>query len=146
MDFIIEELPVQNIVYMRRIGAYGTENYILMAKLKEWADKNGLLKDSIIYGIAQDNPANTPENQCCYDVCLIVKDDYPLDESIQRGEIPSGKYAIFTIPHTAEAVKKFWGTIMQEEKLQFDKTKPILERYKYKLVENGECEFCVPIL
>jgi len=39
-------------VYMRRTGAYGIQNYKLMAALKEWANRKGLLKDSIIYGIA----------------------------------------------------------------------------------------------
>jgi len=148
MDFIIEQLPNQPIVYMRRTGAYGSENYKLMETLKEWANQKGLLKDSIIYGIAHDNENTLPE-KCRYDVCLVVAIDCPVDESIKRGEIPDGKYAVFTIPHTAEAVQKFWASVIQEiqEKgLQFDMTKPILERYKYRLVEDGKCEFCVPIV
>jgi len=147
MDFIIEQLPIQPIVYMRRTGAYGSENYKLMAALKEWANRKGLYKDCIIYGIAQDNE-NTPPEKCRYDVCLVAGVDCPVDESVMRGEIPDGKYAVFTIPHTAEAVQKFWASIaqeIQEKGLQFDMTKPILERYKYRLIEDGKCEFCIPL-
>ena len=94
MNFIIEQLPEQPVLYMRRIGAYGVENYELMAEMKKWVDMRGLFKDSIIYGIAWDNPADTPPEQCRYDVCLVSSVDFPADESVQRGEIPGGKYAV----------------------------------------------------
>jgi len=148
MDFIIEQLPIQPTVYMRRTGVYGSENYKLMAAMKEWANRNGLLEDSIIYGIAHDDE-NTPPEQCRYDVCLLAEADCPVDESVQRGEIPGGKYAVFTIPHTAEAIQEFWSSViqvLQEKGLQFDAAKPILERYKYRIVEDGKCEFCIPLI
>ena len=149
MDFVIEHLPPQAMVYMRRIGEYGDENYELMSRLKEWADQQGLFKDSVIYGIVQDNPLDVPKEQCRYDVCLVASHDYPVDESVQRGEIVGGKYAVFMIHHTAEAVSEFWGKLMSiltEQDLRYDTKKPVLERYKYRLVEDGKCEFCVPIL
>lgn len=146
MDLNIEKLPIQPIVYMRRIGAYGPENHKLMEALKEWATRHGLLNDSVIYGIAYDNE-HTPPEKCRYDVCLVAA-DCPADESVQCGEIPAGQYAVFTIPHTAEAIQKFYGTLiqaLQEKGLQFENSKPILERYKKKLVDDGYCEFCVPV-
>jgi DNA gyrase inhibitor GyrI len=149
MDFVIEQLPVQPVLYMRRTGAYGVENYKLMETMKEWAKQKNLFEDCIIYGIAQDNPAATPPEQCRYDVCLLTTADVSADSSVQRGEIPNGKYAVFTIPHTAEAVQEFWGSFIQKLKdggLQLSPAKPILERYKQKLVEAGKCEFCVPII
>jgi DNA gyrase inhibitor GyrI len=148
MDFIIEKLPSQPIVFIRRTGAYGVENNTLMATLKEWADKRGLFVDSTIYGIAQDNPKTTPPEQCRYDVCLVAGTDRPTDETVQLGELPSGRYAVFTIPHTIEAVQEFWSAVFQvlyDSNLQYDETKPILARYKYRLIEDGKCEFCVPI-
>ena len=148
MDYIIEQLPIQPILYMRRTGAYGAENYELMESLKKYAFNRGLLKDSIIYGIAYDGPTTPPE-RCRYDVCLVVPVDCVADNAVQKGEIPSGKYAVFTIPHTAEAVQSFWGSamqVLQEKGLQYSAPRPILERYKYKLVEDGKCEFCVPIV
>ncbi len=147
MAFMIEQIPVQPIVYMRRIGTYGMENFHLMASLKEWANQKGLLKDSVIFGIAHDNE-NTPPEKCRYDVCLVAAADCPVDEAVQRGQIDGGKYAVFTIPHTSEAVQKFWASItqiLQKKELLPDLTKPILERYKFELVEEGKCEFCIPL-
>lgn len=148
MDFDIEQLPNQPMVYMRRVGEYGSENYKLMSALKEWANRNGLFEDCVIYGISHDNE-NTPPDKCRYDVCLVAAANCPVDESVQRGELVGGKYAVFTISHTTEAVQQFWASIrlvLQKENLQYDMTKPILERYKYKLIENEKCEFCIPLI
>jgi len=148
MDYTIEDLPSQTILYMRRIGAYGVENFKLMTALKEWASSKDMFIDSIIYGIAYDDEQTSPE-KCRYDVCLVTALNNLADRKVKQGEIPAGKYAVFMIAHTAEAVQSFWASIIStlyEEKLQWDSTKPILERYKYRLVEDGMCEFCVPIL
>lgn len=148
MDYIIEQLPIQPIVYMRRTGAYGSENHRLMETFKDWANRNGLLKDSVIYGIAHDSESTSPE-KCRYDVCLVTTADYSADDSVQCGEIRGGKYAVFTVLHTAEAIQAFWGSVvqfLQNSNLQYDTARPFLERYKYRLIEAGKCEFCVPIL
>ena len=148
MDYTIEKLPSQPILYMRRTGAYGAENFKLMTALKEWASSKGLFVDSIIYGIAHDDK-HTPPEKCRYDVCLVTNSNDLVDTNVKQGEIPAGKYAVFMIDHTVEAMQNFWISIittLQTEKLQWDSTKPILERYKYRLVEDSLCEFCVPIL
>ena len=148
MDYRIEQFPIQPTVYMRRVGAYGSENHELMEKLKAWSQQRELLLNSTIYGIAYDDETVPPE-KCRYDVCLVVNPDCRIDENVQCGEIPAGKYAVFTIPHTTEAVQEFWNSVfhvLQGKGLQHDIAKPILERYRYRLVENGQCEFCVPIL
>lgn len=148
MEYKIEKLPSQPVLYMRRVGAYGTPNFELMTKLKDWAIEKNLFVDSVIYGIAHDGP-QTPAEQCRYDVCLVTAFD-PLDDvAVMHGEIPAGNYAVFMVEHTAEAVEKFWASVthkLQTERLEWDQTKPILERYPYQLVEDGYCEFCVPIL
>ena len=145
--FRIEQLPCQPILFLRRTGPYGSENGKLMEALKKWAAPKGLLTNSVIYGIAQDGP-DTPPEACRYDVCLAVSAHTPADETVQRGEIPGGKYAVFRIPHTPEAVQEFWGSVfavLQEHNLRFHGEQPILERYQEGLVAEGFCEFCVPI-
>jgi len=80
--------------------------------------------NSIIYGIAHDDEHTPPEN-CRYDVCLVTNSNDLADTSVKRGEIPAGKYAVFMIDHTAEAVQNFWDSIistLQSEKLQWDST------------------------
>lgn len=148
MDFVMEQLPVLPILYMRRTGAYGGENYQLMEALKKWADGQGLLRGSVIYAVAHDAP-DTPPEQCRYDVCLVAAPDAPAEGPVQKGELPGGKYAVFTVPHTAEAVQGFWNSViqvLQANGLAHRASSPILERYQYALVEDGKCEFCVPVL
>jgi DNA gyrase inhibitor GyrI len=61
---------------MRRTSQYGTENYKLMSKMKAWADVRGLLtNDSVLFGIALDNPQFTKSNECRYDVCLLFREE-----------------------------------------------------------------------
>ena len=62
-------------------------------------------------------------------------------------EIQDGKYAIFEISHTAEAVSEFWGNLPSLlGKLPIDRTKPIIERYAVDKVANHLCEFCIPLI
>lgn len=147
MKYTIEEIVPQKIAYMRRTGSYGVENLKLMQELKKWAMNKNIFKNSTIYGIAQDG-ADTPPEKCRYDVCIVVEDESILDNNVMIGKLQGGKYAIFTINHTAEDVQEFWQSafeILKENNIQYDFSKPILERYKENLVNNGKCEFCVPL-
>ena len=148
MNIEIEQLADQQVIFMRRVGAYGPENFKLMNALKQWADEKGLLRNSVIYGVAQDN-LDTPPEKCRYDVCLAAPEDCALDGAVQKGELPGGKYAVFTIAHTTKEVETFWasfGQRLKENDLRLDTSRPILERYPYSAVERGMFEFCVPIV
>ena len=120
-----EFIPDTEVVYMRRIGQYGAENYALMAKMKSWAAERGLLtEEAAIYGIALDN-------------------------QVTRRVITSGKYVVFMIEHTTKAVADFWtsfSTKMAKLGYKMDFSRPIMERYSVVMVKNGYCEMCVPIL
>ncbi len=148
MELQFELLADQQLAYMRRIGAYGEENYELMDKFKNWAGKNQLLnEDAIIYGIARDNPQTTAPENCRYDVGIVVGADFKVKE-LEIERIEGGRYLSFKIEHTAAAVQEFWNgvfRILQEKNQIFDENRLILERYAVKLVEKGYCEFCVPI-
>jgi len=150
MTYQIEEIPASRVAYMRRTGPYGAENHALMEKLKAWAKANGLFtKFAVILGIAQDNPEATPPESCRYDVCIVVPDDYAIaDTDINEAELPGGRYAVFTIDHTAEAVQAAWGEIFTQLSVrgrQPDFSRPVLERYIPAMVEKHLCEICVPV-
>jgi DNA gyrase inhibitor GyrI len=150
LNIEIETIPFYRIAYIRQIGPYGQNNVQTMEKLKIWANSNSLLDEqSIILGIAQDNPELVDPETCRYDACLVIPDNYCINEdSISDGCIPGGKYAVFKIKHTAEAVQKAWLSIFPElfkQGLQLDETRPILERYQTKLLKEYYCEICVPI-
>ena len=150
MIYQIEEMSKSRIAYMRRVGPYGAGNYALMKKFKEWAKVNGLFTASaVILGISQDNPAVTPPENCRYDVGIVVSEDFTTtDTDVDIAELSGGKYAIFTIEHTAEAIQKAWGEIFVQlsvESQQPDVSRPILEQYIPAMIDQHLCEICVPV-
>lgn len=148
MRYEIEFMDEQRIEYIRRVGAYGAENYDLMEELKVWIGENELWsEDTTIYGIARDNPELIGAENCRYDVGVVVDDDYKNDE-IDLEYLDKGKYVIFSVEHTAKAVNSFWNSYIEkllELNYIFDESRLILERYRNSLVKEGYCEFCIPI-
>lgn len=153
MDVRIENIPEYRIAYMRQIGPYGPNNIQLMQKLKKWAISRDLLNDSAtILGIAHDNPEVTPPNNCRYDCGIVLSETYDLEQGINETTLPGGKYAIFSLEHTAEALLKAWNEIfstwLPDSKYQIS-ARPVFERYTGSTVdvkiEPDFCELCIPI-
>lgn len=150
MPYEIEEMSKNHIAYMRRVGPYGAGNYALMKKFKEWTKTNGLfIASAVILGISQDNPAVTPPENCRYDVGTIVSEHFETtDANVNVSELQGGKYAVFTIDHTAEAIQEAWGEIfvqLSAQGQQPDVSRPILERYIPAMIDRPLCEICVPV-
>jgi len=150
MQMTIEQIPSHRIAYFRQKGPYGANNKRTMEELKYWAKAQNLLEHgSVIFGIAQDNPELIPPEECRYDTCLVIGPDYiPENNRVRVKSIVGGKYAVFKLEHTEEAVQRGWNSIFIElaaQNLQYDTAKPIMERYKMELVENHYCELCVPV-
>ena len=151
MKMIIEQMPSKNIAFIRNVGPYGKDNYVTMEKIKQFAKINNLFnEDTIIFGISRDDPKITKPQQCRYDACIVVSENFNTDESeIQRGIIEGGKYAVFIIEHTVEAVQKVWDEIFDEvlnNGYKMDFSRDIIERYATKMINNNKCEICVPII
>lgn len=146
MNYSIESLPAREVFYKRRIGAYGPENYALMDSVKTMLKEQGLMSEStVIYGIALDDPATTPAENCRYDVAVETKTS-PIN--LKSRELDSGEYAVFQIEHTSEAVSLFWNTfpsLLNRDSHTIDFSRPIIERYKVSLVDKAICEMLVPI-
>ena len=141
----IEEFNDITIAYMRREGAYGSENKALMEKFKSYLNQHHLLKNIVILGIALDNPYTTETAKLRYDVGIVVENNQ--NTGLETRIIPNGLYAIFEVPHTLEGVNYFWNQLEQlTDNLSVDKKKPVIERYSFDKVKNHLCEFCVPII
>lgn len=142
---IIEEFENVKIAYMRRIGEYGKENKKLMEIFKEYLKENRLFdENTVLVGIALDNPAETPATMQRYDVGIIVRDE--LDYDLPIREIANGEYAIFEVPHTKEDIMHFWKNIQNiTANLPVDTSKPIIERYSNYKINSQLCEFCIPL-
>ncbi len=151
MDINIEMIASYKIAYIRRTGPYGSENVQVMEQLKSWArEKNLLNESSIILGIAQDNPQSTEPGNCRYDTGFVVPEEFAADDAyIQFGRTMGGKYCVFKIKHTADAVQKAWMKLFSElskRNHEFDDRRPILERYVAQMISEHYCEICAPIL
>jgi len=148
MKIKVETLPASRIAYVRQIGPYGPGNIQAMDKLKKWAkERNLLAESSILLGIPQDNPETTLPENCRYDACIVISNDYPINNSICEDELSGGNYALFTVKHTAEDIQRAWTEIisaLQNGGYQID-NKPIFERYMGNMVYNDYCEICVPV-
>ena len=142
---IIEEFENVKIAYMRRIGEYGKENKKLMEIFKEYLKENRLFdENTVLVGIALDNPAETAATMQRYDVGIIVRDE--LDYDLLIREIANGEYAIFEVPHTKEDIMHFWKNIQNiTANLPVDTSKPIIERYSNYKINSQLCEFCIPL-
>ena len=142
---VIEEFRNIRIAYMRRTGEYGIRNKELMETFKaHLRERNLLSADSTILGIALDDPYSVEKENLRYDVGLVVtgKENIGLDVR----EIPDGRYAVFEIPHTTEAVSEFWNNLSSLlGKLPVDRSKPVVERYNSTKISNHLCEFCIPL-
>lgn len=149
-SFVQETIPSSKVIYMRRTGKYGIENYKLMDTFKKWIKENNLYnEDSVIYAIPMDNPEIVEPFRCRYDVCIAQpsNQNFSLDQIMCR-ELEGGNYLIFLIPHTAQAVQVAWNMCFSELKklgYSLDKDRPIMERYKKTLVDKHCCELCVPV-
>ncbi|APO45564.1 DNA gyrase inhibitor [Paenibacillus xylanexedens] len=149
MEMVIENLPSYRIAYVRQVGPYGPANVQAMNTLKQWADKNQLLHESaILFGIPQDDPASTPPQNCRYDACIVITESERLeDEFVEIGELSGGDYLICKVRHTAEAIQQAWNVIiphLQTSGYRMD-NKPVIERYRWELLNQHYCEICVPV-
>lgn len=148
MKITIEKVPESRIAYFRNVGEYGEkQNKKLMENFKKWAKLNGVFDNSIILGIPQDNPEITPKEECRYDVCVVINKDFNVKKPAHIGKFSGGKYAVFLLDHTKEAVSEFWGNIFSEIERNnlLIREQPIIERYTSQMIDNHLCEILVPI-
>lgn len=146
-----EIMEPADILFMRRIGAYGPENNQLMDRMKGWISSHDLWnQQTTLLGIPWDNPSLVKAKECRYDVCMIWnKETFPQTEGVARGRFKGGVYAVFLLEHTAEAVQTAWSEyplVLTEQGYVVDEAKPVIERYQKELVDQHLCELCVPIL
>jgi DNA gyrase inhibitor GyrI len=140
-----ENLQNVRIAYMRSVGEYGPKNRSLMETFKAFLSENGLFdEDTVILGIALDNPAQIPVEECRYDVGIVLNGK--TIEGLETRPIDGGDYAIFEVEHTTEGVQGFWNDMPGlAEKLAVDFEKPIIERYTMKKIKKHLCEFLLPL-
>ncbi|MGX6961118.1 GyrI-like domain-containing protein [Vagococcus xieshaowenii] len=135
--------------YKRRIGHYGTENHYLMEDVKQTLIRKHYLDEtSVLIGIALDDPIQIEPALLRYDVGvkLSQKDDRLLEEGFDKRRISGGKYQVIELAHTEEAITSFWSTVFSGGgTIERDVSRPILEWYSYKDIQNHTMCMYIPI-
>lgn len=148
MHFQIETIPKYRVAYMRRVGPYGLDNTEVWENLKKWATEKNLLKSTTtLLAVQQDNPETTPPENCRFDACIVISEDYQVDESICENVLPGGKYMIYQVKHTKDAIQNAYPNIfssIQKSDYIID-NRPVFERYIGDMNNNHYCEICVPV-
>ncbi|SNY41219.1 DNA gyrase inhibitor GyrI [Orenia metallireducens] len=149
MKIRIEKIEGCKVAYLRQVGPYGSSNIKTMEKLKDWAQAQNLFnQDSIILGIAYDNPEITAPDNCRYDAAIVISKDYQVDDTVDVTELSGGLYATLKVKHTQKEIQKGWEQIfleLQATEYELD-NRPTFERYTGEMIGNGYCEIYVPIM
>jgi AraC family transcriptional regulator len=119
MNVVIEELPACHVAYMRWVGRYGADTIpALWERFITWMEKRGLLtSDCLKLGIAHDSPRVIAPEQCRYDACVVVGQDFETDESVSVTDLPDWKVGMTEFVGTASEVRgagdELWTSLVE---------------------------------
>jgi AraC family transcriptional regulator len=116
-----------------------------------WLADHGLL-DCPRYGVALDNPMNTPPDKCRYDACVELPRGIDLPDAEQT-TIAGGRYAITYFKGTNAAIGAAWAAFVAATLA--DAATPDAQRHPYEHYPRGasfdvktgvfSCELCLPV-
>jgi AraC family transcriptional regulator len=111
MKIEITDRPPIKIAYLRYTGPFGEP----LGKF--WRNSVALwqasheLSDCPRYGVALDNPMNTPPEKCRYDCCVELPPGVTLTDASET-TIPGGRYAITRFKGTSAQIGAAWGAFL----------------------------------
>ena len=153
MEVEITELPATTVAYLRYKGPFGAQIADFWAQIfNPWRAAHGL-EQRVTFGVAPDDPATTPPEQCRYDACVEVAPDYEVRDPVKLATLPGGRYALAKFHGTGAqmpaAWQEFFGTWLPASGMQMD-ARPCFERYAADYAidsATGEfaAELCIPI-
>jgi AraC family transcriptional regulator len=153
MDVTIATLPPTRVAYMRHIGSYGAPISRFWAEqFMPWRSAQGL-DGAACFGIGRDDPHITPPEQCRYDACVQVPDDFVARSPVSVAQLPGGRYALGAFRGTGGQIGLAWSEMLREwlpaSGMQGD-ARPFFEHYpvgSYYDPATGvfSCQICLPV-
>jgi DNA gyrase inhibitor GyrI len=147
------EIEPARVACLRHTGPFGPAlGEFWRDVVAPWMEANGLM-GRVTYGVAMDDPGNTPPEKCRYDACVEVGHDDPAPPPAALATIPGGRYAVADYYGPAagigEAWQAFYSRGLAEAGLK-DRPGPCFERYAADFradPQTGEfaCELFIPI-
>jgi AraC family transcriptional regulator len=131
MDIQVMELPAVRLACLRYKGPFGPAiGEFWKEVFTPWQKAFGL-HPRTTYGLAQDDPDSTPPDQCRYDACVEVKDDYQIAEPAREAKLPLGRYAVTRFKGNASQISAAWRDFFQQAQAQgMQNEGPCFERYE----------------
>lgn len=116
MNVSVKDMPPVRVAYMRVTGRYGQMEQAAWERLGRWAGPRGLYRpDSLALGVCHDNPDVTDPDQCRYDACLSLPEDYEPDGEINTAVLPGGRYGVLRVEDgTTADFAPAWQAIFAE--------------------------------
>ena len=153
MDVQIKELPAVRVAYLRYKGPFGPALGEFWKEVFAPWQKAFRLQGRVNYGVAQDDPATTPPDQCRYDACVEVDPDYKIVEPAKEAMLAGGRYAVAQFHGTGDQIPAAWNELYSQwlpaSGLKMD-ARPCLERYAADFAVDPvtgafNCELCIPV-
>jgi AraC family transcriptional regulator len=149
---VLERAPAR-VAYLRYVGAYGEPlGRFWRGTVSGWLADHGLL-DCPRYGIALDDPRNTPAEQCRYDACVELPDGLGVPDA-QELTVAGGRYAVTFFKGRAFEMSAAWSAFAKiciARGLATDTTRPPFEHYPRGAGFDAKtgvfvCLLCVPVV
>ncbi|MGV7211444.1 GyrI-like domain-containing protein [Oxalobacteraceae bacterium A2-2] len=152
MSMQIQELPDVKVAYLRYKGAFGPALGEFWAEVFQPWQQAFHLTGRVTYGVTRDDPHTTPENECRYDACVAVDDNYRTADPARDAVLPGGRYATVHFKGTADQVPQAWQDFVASVEPAghaFDPARPCFERYAadYAMGADGvfESDLFIPV-
>jgi AraC family transcriptional regulator len=121
------------------------------ATMTPWLCDQGLI-DCPRYGVALDNPAITPAEECRYDACVELPAGLSVSDATEM-TIPGGRYAVTRFKGTGAEIGAAWDGFVRaalERDLEMDSDRPAFEHYPRGAPFDARtgvfaCELCYPV-
>ena len=109
-------LPPMHLAYMRCTGPYGSAvSTQTWGRFAAWCRQHGLdAPDRTLLGIRQDRPSTTPAEQCRYDCCVEVDEDFMPSAEVAVQDFAGGRYVCGQFTGTALDIHAAWLHLRSE--------------------------------
>jgi len=143
-------------MFMRTNGAYASSSQKAWGRVFQWLDENNIRQEvNVGYGLLHDNPQIVSEDQCRYDACIEIPEQFEskIPEMFSVQKLPGGAFARTRHKGMTAELSKTIVNLRDEgipsRGLWLDPNRPMLEIYHDDpmTVADGarKIDVCVPV-
>lgn len=152
MNAEVRELPECKVAYVRKVGPYSRETCEpAFGELMQWAIPRKLVGPGTVLSIYWDNPDVTAPENCRFDACVVIPDNFTPEAQIQIQAISGGPYGVCHFELRPEKMQQAWeDAFLWLCNSGFETSdKPCYERYHNNAAEHPEgkwiFDICIPL-